>query len=139
MVARLPQPGSSEKPEVFPLAVDRPAPVNRVIKYYVVTVSVREDALEGIYTEYGDYCYAVKDHSQTEWQGRGNIPFARGVVSQSFPGRSEAETYFRSETGLSAEEPIPYRRTGPASRQLRRHSSSTPMIEPKRQTLLVNA
>ena len=147
LVARLPQPessadeavvaqpGSSEEPEVFPLAVDHLHPVNRVRKYYVVVVSVREDALEGIYTEYGDYCYAVKDHSQTDWSGRGNIPFARGVASHSFAARSEAEAYFRSETGLSAEEPVPYRRTAPASRQLRR----TPTTEPVRQTLVVNA
>ena len=120
VVARLPQPGSSAEAEVCPLAVSHPHPVNRVRKYYVVTVSVREDALEGIFTDYADFCYAVKDHSQTDWSGRGKIPFARGVASQSFAARSEAEAHFRSETGLPADQPVPYRRTAPASRQLRR-------------------
>ena len=133
--ARGSQPGSSAEPEVYPLAVEHSHPANRVRKYYVVTVSVREDALEGIFTDYADFCYAVKDHSQTEWTGRGNIPFGRGVVSQSFAARSEAEAHYRSETGLAADQPVPYRRTAPASRQGRR----SPMIEPVRPTLVVNA
>ena len=140
LMARLPQPdtsadestaargsqaGSSAEPGVYPLAVEHSHPVNRVRKYYVVTVSVREDALEGIFTDYADYVYAVKDHSQTEWSGRGSIPFARGVSSQSFPSQGEAEAHYRSQTGLAADLPVPYRRSTPASRQRRR----SPMVE----------
>ena len=104
------QPGTPGEPEVYPLTVEHSHPRLRVARYYVLTVAVRQDAIEGIYTVYSDYVWAVKDHSQTDWEGRGNIPYAQGVVSQSFLSRNEAEAHYRSQTGLAADQPIPYRR-----------------------------
>ena len=135
--ARGSQPGSSAEPEVYPLAVQRSHPANRVVKYYVLTVSVREDSMEGVYTAYSDYVWAVKDHSQTDWEGRGKIPFAEGVASQSFLSRNEAEAHYRSQTGLSAEEQVPYRRTARAGQ--RAQASRAPTTEAVRQTLVVDA
>ena len=121
------QPGSSAEPGEYPLAVEHSHPRTRARKYYVVTVAVREDALEGIFTDYEDYVYAVKDHSQTDWSGRGPIPFHRGVVSKSFPTQAEAEEHYRSQTGLPADQAVPYRRTIPApvSRELRRSPTTS--------------
>ena len=121
------QPGSSAEPGEYPLAVEHSHPRTRARKYYVVTVAVREDALPGIFTDYEDYVYAVKDHSQTEWSGRGPIPFHRGVVSKSFQTQAEAEAHYRSETGLPADQAVPYRRTTPApvSRQTRRSPTTS--------------
>ena len=76
------------------------------VKHYCVVVG-NAAGTEGVYRTYQLFAEAVK--SEEPWTGRGPIPFARGVVWQSFPTRREAQHWFREQAVWDDAEPVPYR------------------------------
>ena len=102
-------PSPSDNTGGLDLRVAKGPPPRRVPKYYVVTLAPKDLLPEGIYTSYSEFVACVVDEeSKKTWNGRGKIPFSRGMECWSTPNQVEAEKHYRDKVGLAGSEPAPY-------------------------------
>ena len=82
----------------LPHSITREVTVGRTSTSIYAVVATNGLADPGLYRHYSVYAHIVRDHD-TPWNGREDIPFARGTCSKTFQQKKDAVRFFYGKVG----------------------------------------